>query len=154
MRLDQELKLIGKGSFEVFSLVLQWKTTSRVEHTFVHNLNKKSPHWVLRNGGSKEEQMQEFQIFVNCSLFYPNKKIIFQVQRFFFSHGALTPTLIMGHKCLWELVISLLRQYILSRFLEPRINNLHGTFCKTESSTFSSTPHPRRFPLCVCVLSS
>lgn len=40
----------------------------------MNNLNKKAPHRVLSNGGRQKEQMQEFQIFVNCSLFYPNKK--------------------------------------------------------------------------------
>lgn len=30
---------------------------------------------MLSNGGRQEEQMQEYQIFINCSLFYPNKKI-------------------------------------------------------------------------------
>lgn len=32
------------------------------------------PHQVLSNRGFQEEQRQEFQIFVNCSFFYPNKK--------------------------------------------------------------------------------
>lgn len=46
----------------------------------MHNLNKKPPHWVLSNEGFQQEQKQEFQIFINCSLFYPNKKNIFLPQ--------------------------------------------------------------------------
>lgn len=74
MRLYQDLKLIGKGSFEVFTIVTSSKTTSRAEHTFMHNLNKKPSYWVLSNGGFQQEQRQEFQIFVKYSLFHPNKK--------------------------------------------------------------------------------
>lgn len=40
----------------------------------MHNLNKKTPHPVLSHGGFQEEERQEFQIFINCSLFCPNKK--------------------------------------------------------------------------------
>lgn len=43
----------------------------------MHNLNKKTPQWVLSNGGRHEEQMQEFQIFVNCSLILSQQKNIF-----------------------------------------------------------------------------
>lgn len=75
VKLYQDLKLIGKGSFEVFTIVTSIKKTSRAEHTFMHNLNKKTPHQMLSNGGFQQEQRQEFQIFINCSLFYPNKKI-------------------------------------------------------------------------------
>lgn len=30
----------------------------------MHNLNKKTPYWVLSNGEFQQEQRQEFQIFI------------------------------------------------------------------------------------------